>query len=265
MISDKLKAPWLHEGRDAMDKLMIRAEYAGIGESVGSFWMTLDSVIQNEMESRRIRLLESPRFHKEKLEKTKYLKKERDLHAKSVKQIQKTLKTFRKERKRLSKKRTEEMDAFIKSPKKFQRVRNATIESLQDGLLTGEIDPDIAEEIVDIFEEMFDSVDTSQGISGFYDQFEVRLEELEQMRNKRNRGLKHNPLPPWKIAAIIALGVVAAILLWNCVTRSDQVFIACINGIVSGAKAITVLGGIVVTKAGLSATLAAIKGILMFC
>ncbi|MFX1564157.1 MAG: hypothetical protein ACFFDP_12705 [Promethearchaeota archaeon] len=85
---ESLQSFFTQDVKGATRELKVRAEYAGIGETVGSFWKTLDQLTLTEIEHRRCLL--ARKLKKPKMEE-KYTKQEKEYHDKSVAQIEKTL------------------------------------------------------------------------------------------------------------------------------------------------------------------------------
>jgi len=197
LVVDRLKAPFSQEARGAMKELLVRAEYSGLGETIGSLWKTFDYLILTEMEHKRGRfagMLERSDAKK------KHEKREEAHHVKSIAQIERTLKAFRKERKKLDKKKIQEMDALSK-----------------------------------ILEEIYDKAVKDRGASGVLDYIEHKLDELKRIRSETNRGREHRSPAVWKAVAIgVYLGACLGLVLWCWAAAGgrDVIIAACLKSIV---------------------------------
>ncbi len=229
MVIEKLKSPFSPEALRGMAEDRIHAEYAGIPETMDSFWLSLDSIILEEIEHRKGRLahsLERPD------RRTRHEEREKKQHNKSIIQLDKTLKLFRKERKKLAKKKVDDLDKLVKDRAKFEKIREKSLSTFQDSLLDNALDPDVAVEIYEILVEVFGKVDTEKGIGSVLDNIENLIEELERTRSKENKGREHrSPLLWWKWAAIaLYLGVAIYFLYvcWQKQSESFAILLACI-------------------------------------
>jgi hypothetical protein len=231
MVVERLVSPFAADERAAMREFSVRAEYSGIGETVGEFWLSLDAIVQTEIEYRRNRLATS--LKKEKA-KEKHSMKEKKFHEKSLKRIDKTIRALRKERKKLDRKKLEEKNKHFRDNVTFRKFQTKTMETLNNEFLESYIDPDIALEVSGIFDDVFSRINKDKGVVGILDLIEEQLEDLKKVRTKPSRGREHgSPLPWWKIGALIALGGVVAWLVWHC-PMSDAAFVACVAAFICG-------------------------------
>ena len=199
----KFESPLGSEIESTLAHLKGPAFRAGISESVVEFYKTIDSLVLCELAYRKGRIAEK----RKKAElKEKHVKKEKQLHEKSIVQIDKTLKILRKERKKHDKTRLKELDDQIKNPSEFQKFREASTEAAQSALLDSNTEPNIAMEILEKHDILLDTVLKEHGYSGLLDHVEEKLEELKNVRSTRpNRGRDeyNDDINWWKVIIVV--------------------------------------------------------------
>lgn len=188
----------------------------GWDKVIGELWDSSNAFIRTEIANRgknRAKILKM----KEK-EKT-YDRWEKSYHILSVGHLKKTLELIDESVETLG---DEKINQLEKIKDNVAPLHNEALDFIKESLLEEDIEPEIAGEIVDIYEELVKIVE-ADGFKGLVNNIKKNLNELIEVRSdeSRNRGRdeKHSPLPWWKwliIAGVIGAGAGAIIgcLIW---------------------------------------------------
>lgn len=255
---DKIESPLEKETILAMEELSKHGVSLGIPQTIDSFLKTIDLLILTEVENRKFLLNEKLKKKGKLKKKDRNLKdvkkKEEELHQKSVSQIEQTIKIFREERKKIKKEYHGEINNVVKDKEKFKEIKDHGSILLENFLFNGTVDPDMALEIIEINEEVFDKVDSEKGVDSILDNIERELIELKRVRIKeKDKGrIDHSPILWWKavlIAVTIGVSVWLIIDWWIKSIRAGVPFLTYIVTNVGAGKIIHWL----------------VKGILAWC
>lgn len=198
-----------------MNNSSLRFAKAGFPGFIGSFWETLDSLIQTEIKNRRYKIAEL--LNKSDEIKERQRRKEKKHHDRSLRRINMTIKNFKEERKLLNTKYLEKMDEVLKDKVKFGRFKDMAIETLQDSFLETSEEATVVMEVIDIFKDTLNKVGDGRGADGLLDYIEEGLEELKRVRSEeKDRGREHrSPIAWWKAALFYAMaGIYIAIVIY---------------------------------------------------
>lgn len=240
------------ESKRAIRRFLTRAERLGFPRSTENFMGALDSIFQTELNNRQHRL--AIMLEREEDIKEKFRRKEEKHHERSIQRINETQKIFKAERKIIKAKYLKQMDEIIKDKETFGKIRDKSIETLQNTFLESSVDPNNAMEVLEIFSDVFNKIENKREINGLFDYIEEQLEELKRVRSEeKDRGREnHSPLPWHKILALgawLGLSIGTVIVCWIYSWGNWLNFSYCMIG----ALSLT------------AATIAVIKAILLWC
>jgi len=203
-------------------KELKKAAKKGLGwdDVIGELWDASNELIRTEIANRgknRAKILKMK--EKEKI----YDKKEKLHHKMSMGHLKKTIELIDESVKSFDNKKIQELE---KIKENVAPLRTEALDYIKESLLESDIEPEIAGEIVDSYEEVVKIVETD-GFNGLVNNIKKNLNELIEIRSdeskNRGRDKKHSPLAWWKWIFIIGvagvgIGTLIPCLIWlGCV------------------------------------------------
>ncbi|MFW9801793.1 MAG: hypothetical protein ACFFFC_04035 [Candidatus Thorarchaeota archaeon] len=203
----------------------INEDTVGLGEFSDSLWSGAEAIIRSEMSFKAKRRASILGFH----DSIDYLDKLEDRHHKdSMKHIKRAIKQLKECRSRLSDTKLSQLNNVLKSPEKLKDSRRQVMDSFRRELLEYDLEPEVAEELVDIAESSFNVMMEDSNIGTLLGRVEENLNNLVNQRSKsktRGRGEYHSPLEEWKWYLIAAVAGIGIYVLMNCLVWVGCVFV----------------------------------------